>query len=749
MTSTPASLLSDRISVTLFAGTLLFSALLMFTIQPLLGKLLLPHLGGAANVWNTCMLFYQSLLFLGYAYAHWLTAKLPLPRQHGLHLILIAVSLVCLPIALPDNLNPPTQDNPFFWLTGILLMTIGLPFFVLATTSPLLQKWFSQLGHRRSADPYYLYAASNAGSLLALLSYPFLIEPGFDLPTQTHTWSLAYVLFGACVIGAGYWLLRQTQTAAPITDNIERELDFKHVSGSRIAYWLALGFIPSSLLLSLTQYISTDIAAMPLLWVLPLAIYLTTFIIAFSSGYQRIAGFFTHAQVLVLPLLLAFSFINPASLPFMLNLGLHGLAFFLACQVCHGQLALSRPDSRHLTAFYLILGLAGMLGGWFVTFIAPWLFDGIVEYPLLLTLSFLLRPGLLPQSGRAWLQQLAWPLAISILGFMTYITLPTPAQHLDTLGVGLILLAGLTYAFRSQPITLGGVTGVLLLFAGTLHASLSHTLFQERNFYGVVSVRQALIPNEQGKPEKIHELYHGTTKHGSQRQVAPYRNIPYLYYSQPGPMGQLFSAYGANNDQWQVGVVGLGAGALLCYRKPAQHWTVFELDPLVVKTATNTDYFSYWRDCAGADTEMVLGDARLSLTQRASQSFDLLIIDAFSSDSVPAHLLTREAIALYLDKLTDRGLLAFHITNRHLDLLKVLAVHVQQDNIAARVQQFRPREPSALIVATDWMVLAKHEAALTPLDQHSSAWQKPPLFFNSRAWDDNFSALFDIWKTNP
>ncbi len=740
---TPSLTSPDKLSGTLFACALFLSALIMFTVQPLIGKLLLPNLGGAANVWNTCMVFYQSLLFLGYGYAHWLTARFALAKQHWIHLGLIVVSLIFLPLALPSELKPPTEHNPFFWLCGILLLTVGLPFFVLAATSPLLQKWFSNLGHRRSADPYYLYAASNAGSLIALLSYPFLIEPNLGLDYQKMAWSIGYAILCLILAVAGFRLLQRHRANQQVS---EPELDFAHLDKKRIAHWLALGFVPSSLLLSLTQYISTDIAAMPLLWVLPLALYLLTFIVAFSTGYQRIAGFFCQAQAIVLPPLLAFSFINPASLPFVLNLCLHGLAFFLACQVCHGQLALSRPDSRHLTAFYLILSLAGMLGGWFVTFLAPLIFDGVYEYPLLLAMALILRPGLLPASPKTWLETLLWPGLVLTLGFGIYFSLDSLADVLDILGVGLILIAGITYAFREQPLILGGMSGVLLLFATGLHASLSHTLFQERNFYGVVSVRENLIENEQGKPEVIHELYHGTTKHGSQRQAQQFRTVPYLYYSRPGPMGQLFSAYAEQNQNWHIGVVGLGVGALLCYRNSGQQWTVFELDPLVVETAANDAYFSYLRDC-GNDAKIVLGDARLSLEKTEDGSFDLLVLDAFSSDSVPAHLLTHEAIQLYLDKLNDTGLLAFHITNRHLDLKKILAVHAQQNGIAGLLQEFRPSQHSPLIVAADWIVLARDEQTLTALKQNPN-WQKPPLYFNARAWDDDFTALLDIWKKN-
>ncbi len=728
--------------IILFAGTLFLSATLMFVVQPMFGKLLLPLLGGTPAVWNTCMVFYQMVLFLGYLYAHFLTGKAHTPRQVQIHLAIIVVSLLLLPVGLPEDVAPPTESNPTFWLIGALFLAIGLPFFVVSTTAPLLQKWFSRLGHHTSEDPYYLYAASNAGSLLALLSYPFIIEPNIGLAQQQWIWSLVYggliVLVAVC--GIALW---RNHAAEPETDNAD-SADIPDLLHRTRLYWLALAFAPSSLLLGLTNFISTDIASAPLLWIIPLVLYLLSFVLVFSHWADKIHPVMLALQPLVLLPFIAFSFINPAVLPYWLNLALHLLAFFLAIMVCHGELAKNRPHTRHLTDFYLIMSFAGMLGGMFNTFVAPFVFDGVYEYPIMLVAALMLRPGFLSQK---WQWQLALPAIVLVASFGVYFSTDHLSTYLDTIGVGLILLAGMTYAFRQRPITLALLTGLILFFSHGLHSLLSHTLYQERSFFGVFSVREAMMLNEQHQPEKYHELFHGTTKHGAQRLQAPYITIPYTYYSRPGPVGQLFKVFDGQDNDWTIGSVGLGAGALACYAKPGQNWRFYEIDPLVIKIARTPKYFSYLQHCAPT-ADIIVGDGRLSLDKEPDRHFDLLILDAFSSDSVPTHLLTREAIELYFSKLKEEGLLAFHITNRHLALKKVLADHAQTLKLAALIQEYKPpKDAISLIVATDWVVMAKNPERLQALQQSRlGEWRKMPLVFELKSWTDDFTNIVEIWK---
>jgi len=411
--TSPSSAKPSLSPAILFAATLFTSATLMFVLQPMFGKLLLPLLGGTPAVWNTCMVFYQALLFGGYLYAHWLSSRFPGQRQIQIHTALLIFSLFALPVALPNDIQPPTESNPVFWLLWTLFLAIGLPFFAVSTTAPLLQKWFSNLGHRSSNDPYYLYAASNAGSLLALLSYPFLIEPSIGLANQRLFWSIGYGLLCLLIIVCATHLWRKLPEDSDEDEPVSDE-QVAPLSNRQQLHWLALALVPSSLLLGLTQYISTDIAAVPLLWILPLTLYLLSFILVFSSWAERIRPAMLATQPAVLLVFLAYSFINPALLPYWLDLILHCLAFFLAVMVCHGELARRRPHPAHLTRYYLVMSFAGMLGGLFNSFVAPFVFNAVYEYPIMIVAALLLRPGFF--AGR-WYWQALFPLLVLVVGY--------------------------------------------------------------------------------------------------------------------------------------------------------------------------------------------------------------------------------------------------------------------------------------------------------------------------------------------
>lgn len=731
--------------IVLFALTLFTSASLMFVIQPMFGKILLPLLGGSPAVWNTCMVFYQTILFLGYLYAHIISMRFSQHKQILIHVVVIVVSFLALPLGLPDNVVPPTEGNPAFWLFWILLLAIGLPFFVVSTTGPLIQKWFASVGHHTSHDPYFLYVASNIGSMLALLSYPFLLEPNIGLASQKTLWSVGYGVLCLLIIGCAFVLWKSQQKVVISVVDSEQE---QELSVSTRLHWLVLAFVPSSLLLGLTNFISTDIASVPLLWIIPLTLYLLSFVIVFSKWNDKIHPLMVKLQPMVLLPFIAYSFINPAVLPYWLDLGLHLLAFFLAIMVCHGELVKNRPHTQHLTTFYLIMSFAGMLGGMFNSFVAPFIFNAVYEYPLMIVAALLLRPGVKAAvtDGKQWLLQAIFPLLLIIVGIVVFVSIDDWSAYFDTLGVALILLVGLTYSFRNQPIALALLSGALIFFTTALHGLMSNTLYQERTFFGVLAVRESVLIDEQGHPEKYHELFHGTTKHGAQRLTADNSRTPLTYYSVPGPMGQLFKEYSSVSQNWNVGVVGLGAGALTCYAKEGQLWTQYEIDPLVVAIASNPQYFTYLSQC-GKNTTMRVGDARLSLDKEPDAKFDLLVMDAFSSDSVPTHLLTQEALTMYFKKLKPNGLLAFHITNRHLAIKRVLADHAKNLHFDGLLQEFKPQEELPLVVATDWVVMAKNPEALEPLRVSSlGSWQKLPLSFDLKPWTDDFTNIVSIWR---
>jgi hypothetical protein len=727
----------------LFAGTLFVSASLMFVLQPLFGKILLPLLGGSPAVWNTCMVFYQTILFLGYLYAHTLSTRFTQHRQIQIHTILILISFLALPLALPENNAPPTESNPTIWLLWTLLLAIGLPFFVVSTTSPLIQKWFANIGHQTSDDPYFLYAASNTGSLIALLSYPFLLEPSIGLAHQKTYWSIGYVILCLLIAGCAaiLWKSKTRQSTAQNQPSEENTLSvFKKL------HWLALAFVPSSLLLGLTNFISTDIASVPLLWIIPLTVYLLSFVIVFSKWNDNIHPTIVKLQPVILLPFIAYAFINPADLPYWAYLILHLIAFFFAVMVCHGELAKNRPSTQHLTTFYLIMSFGGMLGGMFNTFVAPFIFNGIYEYPIMIIAALLLRPWPSNSVKNGLILQIAIPALLVIIGLVLYANIEDLLQYFDILVISLIALTLITFFLRAKPVAFALTTGAIIFLALGLHGLSSHTLYQERSFFGVLAVRESVLTSEQNQPETYHELFHGTTKHGAQRLPEALATIPLTYYSRPGPMGQLFKEYDNNNQNWTIGIVGLGAGALACYAKPSQHWTLYEIDPLVVDIASNPKYFSYLKRCS-YDSKMSIGDARLSLEKEPDSKFDLLVMDAFSSDSVPTHLLTQEAIELYFKKLKPQGILAFHITNRHLLLKKVLSIHAEKMHFSALIEEFKPQQELPLIVATDWVVMAKDSQTLTPLSlSRLGNWQKMPLYFDMQPWTDDFTNIVSIWK---
>jgi len=709
----------------LFAATLFTSASLMFVLQPLFGKILLPLLGGSPAVWNTCMVFYQSILFLGYLYAHYLSTRYSQHRQIQIHTALILISFLALPLALPENTVPPTDSNPTFWLLWTLFLAIGLPFFVVSTTAPLIQKWFANVGHHTSHDPYYLYAASNTGSLIALLSYPFLLEPNIGLANQKSYWSVGYLILCLLIAACAFVLWKSRQTSEQQEDDQDTAADENNLSLATKLHWLALAFVPSSLLLGLTNFISTDIASVPLLWIIPLTLYLLSFVIVFSKWNDKIHPLMVKLQPIFLLPFIAYAFINPADLPYWAYLILHLIAFFFAVMVCHGELAKLRPHTRHLTTFYLIMSFAGMLGGMFNTFVAPFVFNAVYEYPIMIVAALLLRPGRMNSP----LQQIIAPALLVVTGIIAHATVADLLQYFDAIVIGLIGLTLLTYLLRTRPVGFALMTGAIIFLALGLHGLSSHTLYQERTFFGVLAVREAVLTDEQGKPESYHELFHGTTKHGAQRLAANLSQTPLTYYSRPGPMGQLFKEYDNSDQTWNIGVVGLGAGALACYAKDQQNWTLYEIDPLVVDIAGNPAYFSYLSQCA-RNAAMRVGDARLSLEKEPDQHFDLLVMDAFSSDSVPTHLLTKEALELYFKKLKPGGILAFHMTNRHLSLKKVLSINAEALHLASLIQEFKPQQELPLVVATDWVVMAKQAETLEPLRlSRLGNWQKNALIF--------------------
>lgn len=739
----------DLSPILLFALTLFSSASLMFILQPMFGKALLPLLGGSASVWNTCMVFYQSVLFLGYLYAHLISTRLGYRTHLVIHASILIISLYFIPVSIPEGSSPPATGNPSVWLLTTLLFSIGLPFFILSTNSPLLQKWFSKIGHHTSSDPYYLSIASNSGSLIALLSYPFLLEPTIGISQQQRFWSTGFLLLTVLIILC-MMLLKQQHFQADGQRKATAPLPLIQKPSLKVQFeWLLLAFVPSSLLLGTTNFISIDIATVPLLWVIPLALYLFSFILVFSRYGYAIHKKMFLAQPWIIISFLMYYFSNQKLASFTLELSLHLMVFFISIMVCHGELAKKRPTTDYLTQYYLIMSFGGMLGGIFNSFVAPLLFSSIYEYPLMIVFALLLNP--IHKRIRLYLKANLSKIifAMYLLAFGVILSINVD-QFDETFLIACAVIATIaaTYFYFKKATLYLPLFGLLVVSCATPEKQQGNQLLhQSRNFYGVLSVKEMTDFKLGNHNETIHEIYSGTTKHGLQL----FTNLdtqctPNGYYSPQGPLGAIFTSYNDINDDWSVGVIGLGAGEMAGYSKSNQDWTFFELNPAVVDLAKNTEYFTYLTKCI-QNYGIEIGDARITL-ERQTRRYNMLVVDAFTSDSIPTHLLTQEALELYFSRLEPNGLLVFHISNRYLELKKVLADHAERLGLSMRVQEFRPEQLEPLAYRSDWAILTKNAMALKPLlanDSHHD-WQAPLHYADARSWTDDFTSIMNVWK---
>jgi hypothetical protein len=730
------------------------SALLLFLVQPLFAKMILPSLGGTPSVWNTCMMFFQTVLLGGYLYAHLLTRRLPPKTQVVVHAGLLALSLLALPLALPSGWTPPQTGSPVPWLLLVLVIAIGAPFAMLSSNAPLMQKWFSKTGGPKADNPYPLYATSNLGSLVALLAFPLLIEPVVPVSDQTRAWSVGYGIFFLLTLTCAGILWRRTigaggsraENEEPADENGggddfspaqtrgdeagSRPLD--GVSWRARLHWIVLAFIPSSLLLGVTAHLTTDVAAVPLFWVVPLALYLVTFILVFA---RRKAKWLRFAPAIQAPLLAAVIIEAFWSLELGLYwlFGLHLAAFFFAALVLHWELAKRRPHPRYLTDFYLWMSVGGALGGVFNAVAAPLLFDSVVEYTWMLVAACLFLPGAARWSKRVLdlVQDAALAsLPAMVLVFAVLYDIVVDPSHIGPALLGISLAAlGLALASRKRPVFFAASAAGILL-AGQWMNGTGQVIHAERSFYGSFRV-------EEDTHAGVRLLYHGTTLHGAQAPGDSLRLRPLSYYAVGGPAGQLFEALG-NELDGEVGVVGLGAGALACYAKSGQSWVFYELDPGVARVATDPEFFTYLQDCPGR-YEVVLGDGRLSLSREPEGRFALLVLDAFGSDAIPVHLLTREALAEYLRVLAPDGVLLFHISNRYLDLEPVLAGLAADAGLCGRIQLADDLNLEAgLDDASDWVALTTNEDLLSRLPE---PWTQLTSVETPRIWTDDYSPI--------
>jgi hypothetical protein len=738
----PASIL-----LPIFTATLFISAFLMFLVEPMVAKVLLPVLGGAPMVWNTCVVFFQIMLLAGYGYAYGTSRWLDVVRHRPLHLVIVLVPLTVLPFATRPDLAPPI-GNPVLWLLVVLAAAIGLPFFALSTSASVLQHWFTRTDHAGASDPYFLYAASNLGSLLALAAYPAVVEPMLGLGVQSRLWAIGYMVFAALTCACGVISGERTQPARSSLPEqcVDDSSCHADVSTIRRVRWTVLSFVPSSLMLAVTSYLSTDIAAVPLLWVIPLSIYLVTFVLAFSAIGERARAFARRAAP-ILVVALAACMVSQTRGPLPIVVSLHLATFAALALQCHSELAYDRPPSSRLTEFYFWISLGGMLGGLFNTLLAPIIFSGIVEYPLVLVLACVCgaTPAILSSSGggtpdtlrRAAVESVVFMLGVGAvtLAVTTWLrpAVAGPAAFVAAIGVLSIVI----FAQRRRPLRFAaGVAGVLVALGANPGDPLLHA---ERTFFGVYRVMQ-------DAGGQFHALAHGTTLHGMQSLDPARRREPLIYFHRTGPFGQAFTALPSAASAREIAVIGLGVGTLGAYAQPGQRWTFYEIDPAVERIARTTAYFSYLDDC-GSACRVVLGDARLSLLRGPSRLYDVVVLDAFSSDAIPMHLLTREALSLYLSRLAPGGALIFHISNRHLKLGPVLARLAASLDLVAleQLDLAEDAQPSFGKRASDWMVMARRRGDLGPLAS-DARWFTPQAPPDTPLWTDDFSNILSVLR---
>ncbi len=846
--------LARRAAAPIFALALFASAGLIFVLQPLFARMATPLLGGSPAVWNTSMAFFQAALLVGYLYAHLLARVKDLRIQAAVHVAVLIAAWLALPVRVTDLLGPPSSDYPALWLVGVLALSVGAPFAAASATAPLLQAWFARTGRADASDPYYLYAASNLGSFAGLLAYPALIEPLLGAHAQSAAWSAGYVLVAALIVFAGAAAIAAHGDAptrtAPETPapSLRQKL-----------YWLAAAAVPSALVIGVTQHISTDVASAPMLWVIPLALYLVTFIVAFMKGGERIepASLAVHPVALALMVMSYYAAGNWA-----LSIGGILGGFFFSALICHHALARTRPGADRLTEFYLYVSLGGVLGGAFAAFVAPIIFNNIYEFPLAMAAACLFRPraptdmprlsdaalgasvmgvvialvllrlppldgaivaGALSAAalliaagwsdedrptpyryaflalgvvhaalviyiaaniGRVFVAAAGedaarvavqpWGIALLATSFLSLVfcvhgtvqrrrhnnALGDIALGLAMPGVVLLLLAALAgsgiaadqiiviaigfcgvaiFLNRGRPIVLAAIVlaAFAIIFVDEVRGA--RVITQERSFFGVMRTRE-FARGEPGAPA-LRVLMHGTTIHGAQLVGDDYSRLPLTYYHPQTALGEAITSGIAAQDSVRLALIGLGAGSAACLMRPEDELTIYEIDPAVVRLSTSADGdFTYVPQCQ-PNARVEIGDARLRIAEAADASFDVVVVDAFSSDAIPAHLLTREAVALYLRKTTARGIVVLHLSNRNLALVSE-AARVARDLNAPTLYRLSDRFEAAPVsyfggLGASVMILAHTPDVLTSLVLPSNDWTVVAAL-PGQGWSDDY-----------
>jgi len=737
---------SNRLILIVYTVSIFVSALLLFSVQPLFTKMILPRLGGSPAVWSIAMVFFQSLLLFGYAYAHYLMTIRNRVIPVIVHLTLLIIALLTLPLAIGESWSSPPESGYALWLSGLFAVTIGLPFFALAANNPLLQAWFVRAGHPAARDPYFLYASSNIGSFLALLSYPALLEPMLSLRMQNLLWTCGYGLLIVLIAGCGILLLR-----APPCQTLESTTGAAAapaINWASRGRWVFLAAVPSGLLIAVTAHISTDVAAAPLLWVLPLSVYLLTWVLVFQAR-----PLLPHRSMLLLQPLAIVSVImllaGGTERNLFVLLGGHLFCFFVIAMACHGELARTRPPAQHLTGFYVALSLGGMVGGLFAGLIAPFSFSWIAEYPILVALAALCRPGNqapAPRWGR-WYWGALTLLAVMLIA-PSYLSAEA-AQYLDHFRMPIIIAVAIAAMIAAIILKVGrwkfaATIGLALLLIRILPGDRGH-VETVRSFFGV----HKIVATTDGR---YHLLMHGTTVHGAEKVLnddgTPVTGRPEAisYYYKESGMGRAIAAVRARKGgPLRAAVIGLGSAALTCASQPGENWKFFEIDQAIVDIARDPKRFSFIQKCH-PDLQPVMGDARLTFAKEPDGVYDLIVVDAYSSDAIPVHLATREAMTIYKSKLAPHGTIVVHVSNRHLELASVIVGIANANNLKSWVYFNNPRRDTEYILANNVVISARDESDVGDI-AHSDAWKAASPDKLQRVWTDDYSNILGaVWR---
>jgi SAM-dependent methyltransferase len=732
----------------LFVAAILTGSFLLFLVQPMVARMALPRLGGAPAVWNSAMLVYQALLLGGYAYAHWL-GRVPPRVQATIHLAVLLAAALWLPIGIAA-IQLPAGAEPALWVPWLLVASIGPLFFAISAQAPLLQRWYSIASHGR--DPYALYAASNIGSFGGLIAYPLLVEPLLALNGQSSLWSAGYMLVLLLVAGCATLLPRRA----------EGEPHVAHHSPPaglrRVLHWIALAFVPSGLMLATTTFLTTDIVAVPLLWVLPLGLYLLSFSVAFRDNavLPDLLCKFAPVVVLMFGATLVAGHQKLAYLNALIGL----LLLFIVAVTLHARMYALRPAPDRLTGFYLAMSVGGALGGVFAGLVAPIVFDWTYEYPILVFAAGALAPQafLVPAMGAMWRRHASAKsvLVAALVALLVWLGIANPGGALGEMHEQMAFLAVATLgllAIGRRSAYLAALAGGLFLFGGYRAVQLSLSDARTRSYFGVYTVTDYADERQ---------LAHGTTLHGVQLKGAR-STEPTTYYVPGSGVGQAMQALPAlYGPGARVGVVGLGTGTLACYARPGQQWRFFEIDPAVVSIARDSGKFSFLRQCA-PDVRITIGDARIRLTESPTASLDLLALDAFSSDTVPMHLLTREAFATYRRVLAPNGLLLVHISNRFMALAPVVSAAARAGGWqAVRLSYEPPKEFVAQALpgggtsvqevepeaqsASEWIALSPDAGTIARLEARGGGWRALQAWPAFHPWTDDYASVLPVMR---